>query len=152
MKRIVQKTPLKKVEELQRRRKWYLVDAADQILGRLATRIVLLLRGKTKPDFSPHLDGGDYVIVLNAAKVKVTGKKAKSKKYYRHSGYPEGLKTESWEDLLKRRPELIIQKAVRGMLPKGRIGPGILKRLKVYALSEHPHKVKNLEILKLEIK
>jgi large subunit ribosomal protein L13 len=120
-------------------RQWWLVDASGQTLGRLATRIATLLEGKHKVIYSPHLDTGDHVVVLNAAKVKVTGNKLTQKQYYRHSNYPGGLKQESLATLLERKPELIIERAVKGMLPQNRLGRAMFKKLKVYAGADHPH-------------
>ncbi len=120
-------------------RSWWLVDAADLPLGRLATEVAQILRGKHKPTFTPHIDMGDYVVVVNAADVAVTGAKAEQKRYYRHSGYPGGLTEQSFNQLLESHPERVIEKAVRGMLPKNRLGRQMLKKLKVYAGSDHPH-------------
>lgn len=130
-------------------RKWYIVDAEGAILGRLATRIATYLRGKNKPIFTPNVDTGDFIIVVNADKIKLTGKKLDNKIYYHHSGYPGGLKAESAKDLLKRKPEKIIIDAVWGMLPKGRLGRSLLKKLKVYKGSDHPHQAQNPERLPL---
>lgn len=118
---------------------WYVVDAKDRILGRLATRIATLLRGKHKPIYTPFMDTGDFVIVVNAEKIAVTGKKLIDKMYYHHSLYPNGLKTEQLGKLLARKPEDIIRKAVWGMLPKGSLGRDMIKKLKVYAGDKHPH-------------
>jgi large subunit ribosomal protein L13 len=131
------KTYAVKASEIERR--WWVVDATDQTLGRLATRIATLLEGKHKPTYSPHLDVGDHVVVLNAGKVKVTGDKLAQKVYYRHSNYPGGLKQENLSTLLERKPELVIERAVTGMLPQNRLGRAMFKKLKVYAGSEHPH-------------
>lgn len=120
-------------------RQWYVVDAEGQPLGRLATRIANVLRGKHKPIFSPSLDTGDFVIVINAEKVALTGNKLQQKLYRRHSRYPGGMKTMTYEKLLERRPELAIEKAVKGMLPKNRLGRQQFGKLKVYSGSEHPH-------------
>jgi large subunit ribosomal protein L13 len=120
-------------------RDWYVVDAADQRLGRLATEIAMVLRGKNKPEFTPHMDAGDFVVVVNAEKVVVTGKKSSQKLYRRHSGRPGGMKTETFEHLQGRIPERIIEKAVKGMLPKNNLGRQLFKKLKVYAGAEHPH-------------
>jgi large subunit ribosomal protein L13 len=120
-------------------RDWLVVDAADQTLGRLAARIARLLRGKHKPTYSPHLEMGDYVIVVNAARVRVTGKKLSDKVYYRHSGYPGGLKSVTLGELMATRPTRAIEMAVRGMLPHNRLGRKLLRNLKVYAGPEHPH-------------
>ena len=130
------KTYAVKASEIERH--WLVVDAADQTLGRLATRIATLLEGKHKPTYSPHLDTGDHVVVINAARVKVTGNKLVQKKYYRHSGYPGGLKEESLQALMARKPELVIERAVKGMLPQNRIGRAMIKKLKVYGGSDHP--------------
>jgi large subunit ribosomal protein L13 len=126
-----------KTSEIERN--WYLIDAEGKTLGRLASAVANLLRGKTKPQFTPHLDCGDYVIVINAEKVKVTGKKEHQKVYRRHSGYPHGLKEESLSSLRERRPVAIIERAVRGMIPHTRLGDHQFTNLKVYAGSEHPH-------------
>jgi len=128
-------------------RKWYLVDAEDAILGRLATKIATYLRGKNKAIFTPHIDTGDFIIVVNADRVKLTGKKLEDKIYYRHSGYPGGLKAETAKDRLRRKPEEVIIDAVWGMLPKGRLGRAMIKKLKVYRGHEHPHKAQKPEIL-----
>ena len=120
-------------------RQWWVVDAAGQTLGRLATRIATLLEGKHKVTYSPHLDTGDHVVVINAARIKVTGNKLIQKRYYRHSGYPGGLKEESLQTLLARKPELVVERAVKGMLPQNRLGRAMFKKLKVYSGAEHPH-------------
>ena len=121
------------------KRSWHLVDAKDQILGRLATKIARLLSGKDKVEYVPHLDVGDHVVVVNAKEVAVTGKKEKEKIYYRHSGYPGGLKAETLRELRKRRPEEIIRRAVKGMLPKNKLQKSMLKRLHIFAGKEHPY-------------
>jgi large subunit ribosomal protein L13 len=120
-------------------REWRVVDADGQTLGRLATRIATLLRGKHRVTFSTHIDTGDPVIVLNASKIKVTGRKLQAKQYVRHSGYPGGMRTESLERLLARRPEEVIRRAVRGMVPQNRLGEQMMRKLHVYAGPEHPH-------------
>jgi len=130
-------------------RDWYVVDAEGQTLGRLATRIADTLRGKLKPQYTPHTDTGDFVIVVNAEKISVTGDKREQKRYYRHSGYPGGLKKRSLNDMLERRPEEVIRLAVRGMLPKNRLARKQLTKLKVYAGPEHPHEAQKPQ--KLEI-
>lgn len=122
-------------------RKWHLIDASDKTLGRLATRIASFLMGKHKPIFSPHLDTGDFVVVINADKVHITGNKAKQKLYYRHSGYPGGLKSISLEKMMQTNPTRVIEHAVNGMLPHTRLGASMKKRLKVYAGETHPHPV-----------
>src|SRR5215204_4743955 len=121
-------------------RKWWVVDAKDQPLGRLASRVAAVLRGKHKATFSPHVDGGDFVIVINAARVKVTGHKTTAKMYYRHSRYPGSLKAETFAQAIERHPEVPIEKAVKGMLPKNVLGRQLIAKLKVYPAAEHPHK------------
>lgn len=121
------------------KRDWIVVDAQDKILGRLATQIAMHLRGKHKPEYTPHMDNGDFVVVVNAEKIAVTGKKLQDKKYYRHSGFPGGIKEISLRDQLNKKPEEVIRLAVRGMLPKNRLGRQLLKKLKIYAGPEHPH-------------
>ncbi|MCP4650913.1 MAG: 50S ribosomal protein L13 [PVC group bacterium] len=130
-------------------RKWYLVDADGKILGRLATKIAMILRGKTKPEFTPHVDMGDEVVVINAAKIRVTGKKLKDKKYQSYSGYPSGQKEVNLEVMLAKKPEDVIRLAVRGMLPHNALGRKMLKHLKVYAQNEHPHSAQKTEELKV---
>lgn len=121
------------------RRDWFLVDATDKVLGRLAAEIAYRLRGKHKPEFTPHVDTGDYIVVVNAAKLRVTGNKSLDKKYYRHSGYPGGLKETSFEKLHARFPNRALEKAVKGMLPKGPLGYAMGRKLKVYPGATHPH-------------
>ena len=128
---------------------WYVVDAADMVLGRLATKVASVLRGKNKPYFSPHLDTGDYVIVINAEKIKLTGNKELSKTYQRYSGYPDGLTVTPFKRMLETKPEEIIIKAVKGMLPKNILGRQIIQKLKVYAGSEHPHQAQKPQPLAL---
>ena len=120
-------------------RDWYVIDAQGQTLGRLASRVATLLRGKHKPIYTPHVDCGDYVIVVNAEKIHVTGQKMTQKKYYRHSGYPGGLKEVTLRDQLQKFPDRVIEKAVQGMLPKNRLGRRMFKKLKIYAGPTHPH-------------
>ena len=122
-----------------RERNWLVVDATGKTLGRLATQVADALRGKRKPEYTPHCDVGDFVIVVNAEKVAVTGRKLEEKRYYRHSGYPGGLRSRTLAEMLERRPEEVIRKAVRGMLPRTRLGRAQLRKLKVYAGPEHPH-------------
>jgi large subunit ribosomal protein L13 len=131
------KTYAVKSSEIQR--EWRVIDADGQTLGRLATRIATLLRGKHRVTFSTHIDTGDPVIILNASKIKVTGRKLQAKQYVRHSGYPGGMRTESLERLLARRPEEVIRRAVRGMVPQNRLGEQMMRKLHVYAGAEHPH-------------
>ena len=130
-------------------RKWYIVDAKDQILGRLASKIASVIRGKNKAVFTPNTDTGDFVIVVNAEQVKVTGKRQFLKTYRHHSGYPGGLKTKSFEEAMAKKPEFIIENAVKGMLPKTRLGNQLIKKLKVYAGNEHPHSAQKPEPLNL---
>ncbi len=120
-------------------RDWYVVDATGKTLGRLATEIARRLRGKHKPEFTPHVDTGDYIVVINAEKVHVTGNKAKAKTYYRHTGYPGGLRSMNFEKMIAHAPERVIESAVKGMLPKGPLGRAMYTKLKVYAGAEHPH-------------
>lgn len=135
MKRFKTYTP--KPADIERR--WFVVDAADLPLGRLASNLAPVLSGKRKPGYAAHMDGGDFVIVVNAEKVAVTSNKSRDKIYYRHSGYPGGLKEESFESLIGRRPEAVIERAVRGMLPKTKLGRRMIRKLKVYAGPDHPH-------------
>ena len=127
------------VEEARQQRKWYLVDAEGQTLGRLASRIAAALRGKNNPAFTPHVDCGDFVVVVNAERVRLTGNKLADKMYYRHSGFPGGINEETAAALLARRPEEVIRRAVVGMLPHNRLGRQLATKLKIYAGSEHPH-------------
>lgn len=131
-------------------RKWWVLDAKGQPLGRLASLAAHLLRGKHKASFTPHVDTGDFVIVVNAAEVVVTGDKPNAKKYYRHSGYPGGMTTETFSQLIARRPEVPVEKAVKGMLPKNKLARQMIKKLKVYATAEHPHAAQQPELRKLE--
>jgi large subunit ribosomal protein L13 len=133
-----------------RERNWLVVDASGQTLGRLATQIADTLRGKRKPEYTPHCDVGDFVIVVNAEKIAVTGNKREDKLYHRHSGYPGGLRTRSLADMLERRPEEVIRKAVKGMLPRNRLARQQLRKLKVYAGPDHPHAAQKPEPMELE--
>lgn len=135
------KSYVTKPEDIERR--WWVVDAEGKILGRLASEVAKILRGKHKPYFAPHLDTGDYVIVTNAAKVRVTGKKLDDKVYYRHSGYPGGLRSTTLAEMLKKRPTRVIRLAVWGMLPHNRLGRAMMKKLKVYGEESHPHQAQN---------
>ena len=130
-------------------REWFVVDAQDQVLGRLASQIAHRLRGKHKPEFAPHMDNGDFIVVVNCEKIKVTGKKMTDTKYYRHSGWVGGLKTTQLGDMLADKPARVLTAAVRGMLPKNRLGRAMLKKLKIYAGSEHPHTAQNPQPLTL---
>ncbi|HEY7631215.1 MAG TPA: 50S ribosomal protein L13 [Thermoleophilaceae bacterium] len=133
-----------------RERNWLVVDASGQTLGRLATQIANALRGKRKPEYTPHCDVGDFVIVINAEKVTVTGRKREAKMYYRHSGYPGGLRSRTFNDMLERRPEEIIRLAVKGMLPRTRLGRQQLRKLKVYAGPDHPHAAQQPQPMEVE--
>ena len=137
-----------KANDIERR--WYLVDAEGQTLGRLATRIADTLRGKRKPEYTPHLDTGDFVVVVNADKISVTGKKREQKLYYRHSGYPGGLRARTLAEQLERRPTEVLRKAVKGMLPRNRLANRQITKLKIYAGPEHPHEAQRPEPLPLD--
>jgi large subunit ribosomal protein L13 len=126
-------------------RQWHVVDASDVVLGRLASHVASLLRGKHKPIYAPHVDTGDFVIVVNARNVAISGNKLEHKRAYRHSGYPGGLRSVTYRDLLERRPERVVEKAVRGMLPKNSLGRKMYSKLKVYAGPEHPHRAQQPE-------
>jgi large subunit ribosomal protein L13 len=147
---IINKTYSPKPGDIQR--SWFVVDASDLPLGRLASEVATLLRGKHKPTYAPHVDGGDFIIVVNAEKVAVTSDKSQSKIYYRHSGYPGGIKAETFERLRERRPEAIIERAVNGMLPKNKLGRQMGRKLKVYAGPDHPHTAQKPEALVLDIR
>lgn len=131
-------------------REWFVVDAENQTLGRLASRIAPILRGKHKPTFTPHLDCGDFVVIVNADKVRVTGRKLDQKLYYRHSGYPGGLKSTSLRDQLENHPERVLQSAIKGMLPKNKLGRRMIRKLKVYAGDSHPHQAQQPKPLDLQ--
>ncbi len=133
---------LKKSDALAQRQ-WYIIDAGGKVLGRLASEAARILRGKQKPNFTPHVDGGDFVIVVNASGVRLTGNKLAQKVYYRHSGYPGGLRVTSAEKKLGTSSDTVVRLAVKGMLPKNRLGRGLLRKLKVYSGSEHPHQAQN---------
>jgi large subunit ribosomal protein L13 len=133
-----------------RQRDWYVVDAEGQTLGRLATRIADTLRGKRKPEYTPHVDTGDFVVVVNAEKIAVTGDKRESKRYYRHSGYPGGIRSRTLGEMLDRTPEEVIRRAVKGMLPRNRLGRAQLRKLKVYAGPQHPHAAQQPQPLEIE--
>ena len=131
-------------------RKWYVVDATDMTLGRLASQVAAILRGKNKPEFTPFMDMGDYVIVVNASKIKLTGKKLEQKVYSTHTGQPGGLKEIKYKELMQKKPELAFKVAVKGMLPKNTLGREMIKKLKVYSGSEHAHQAQKPEVLKIE--
>lgn len=130
-------------------KKWFLVDAQDQVLGRLATKVARIIRGKNKAIFTPNSDTGDFVVIVNADKVKLTGKRATLKTYSHHSGYPGGLKTKSLREVMANKPEFVVQNAVQGMLPKNRLGKQLIKKLKVYSGSVHPHAAQKPESVNL---
>lgn len=138
---------MQKPEEVKR--KWYIIDADGLILGRLATKIASMLRGKTKPEFTPHVDMADEIVIINAAKICVTGKKTNDKKYQSYSGYPSGRKEINLKKLLETKPEEVIRKAVKGMLPNNTVGRSMMKKLKIYESNEHPHKAQNPQELKI---
>lgn len=142
------KTPLPSVDSLDRQ--WYLVDAENQTLGRLASEVASVLRGKNKPTYTPHLDTGDFVIVINADKIRVSGNKPTQKLYRRHSGRPGGMKTETFAHLQARIPERIVEKAIKGMLPHNALGRQLFRKLKVYKGSEHPHAAQQPQVLALD--
>lgn len=131
-------------------RKWYVVDATDMILGRFATEVASILRGKHKPTFTPHVDCGDYVIIVNAEKIAFTGNKLEDKNYYRHSGYPGGLKTRNLKTMLEKQPEKVLESAIKGMLPKNTLGRNMYRKLFVYSGAEHPHQAQKPEVLNLK--
>ncbi len=131
------------------KRDWYIIDAEGKTLGRMAAEIAHRLRGKHKPEYTPHVDTGDYIVVINAEKVRVTGKKATDKMYHRHTGYPGGLKSISFGDLIQKAPERPIQSAVKGMLPKGPLGRVMFQKMKVYAGASHPHEAQQPQVLSL---
>lgn len=141
------KTYTPKPEDIQR--EWYVVDAKDKTLGRLASQIAVILRGKHKPIYAPHVDVGDFVIVINAEKIRVTGRKLDDKMYYRHSGYPGGLTEITLRKQLATHPDRVIQSAVRGMLPKNKLGRAMIKKMKVYSGSSHPHEAQQPKVLDL---
>ncbi len=128
---------------------WYLVDATDKVLGRLATQIATRLRGKHKPEYTPHVDTGDHIVIVNAAKIRVTGDKINQKKYYRHSGYPGGIKETALSDELENNPERVIERAVKGMLPKNSLGRAMFRKLRVYAGPDHSHQAQQPKALEI---
>lgn len=141
------KTFSAKSHEVQR--EWYVVDATDKVLGRLATEIARRLRGKHKPEFTPHVDTGDYIVVTNVEKIRVTGNKAEDKMYYRHTGFPGGIYETSFAKMQQRFPGRVLEKAVKGMLPKGPLGYAMIKKLKVYGGQEHPHSAQQPKVLEV---
>ncbi|MEA1903240.1 MAG: 50S ribosomal protein L13 [Actinomycetota bacterium] len=146
----INKTYSPKPSEIERA--WHVVDATDLPLGRLASEVAQILRGKHKPMYAPHMDTGDFVVIVNAEKVAVTSNKSQSKIYYRHSGYPGGIKAETFDSLRERRPEAIIERAIKGMLPKNKLGRQMARKLKVYAGPDHPHEAQKPEALDLGIR
>jgi len=136
-------------KEEDQKKCWYVLDAQNEVLGRLASKAAVILRGKTKPEFTPHIDTGDFVIIINAAKVRMTGRKFQQKLYYHHSGYPGALKVVAAHKMIKEKPEEVIRKAVRGMLPKNRLGRQLFRKLKVYAGADHPHQAQKPQLLRL---
>lgn len=144
------KTYYAKPNEVER--EWVLIDAEDQVLGRVATKAAHILKGKHKPQYTPHVDTGDFVVIINADKIRVTGVKATDKEYYRHSGYPGGLKCETFAEAMEKHPERVIEHAVKGMLPKNTLGRAMAKKLKVYAGAEHPHMAQKPREIKMEDK
>ena len=148
-KRTTQRTFHANVEDVDK--KWFVVDADGMVLGRLAANVARILRGKHKPIFSPHMDNGDFVIIINAGKVRLTGKREEQKSYFTYSGYPGGGKTRMFKDLIKTNPQYVIEHAVRGMLPHNRLGRRIIKKLKVYSEAAHPHEAQKPEALKFEL-
>jgi large subunit ribosomal protein L13 len=143
------KTYTPTASNIETERKWYVVDATDMILGRLAARVAHILRGKHKSTFAPHIDTGDFVIVLNADKIRVTGDRLDTKHYYRHSQYPGGLRENSLRQMIEKHPDRVIEIAVKGMLPRNRLGHKMIKKLKVYAGSAHPHAAQKPEVLEI---
>jgi large subunit ribosomal protein L13 len=131
------------------KREWFVVDASDKVLGRLASKIAHRLRGKHKPEYTPHVDTGDYIVVVNAEKIAVTGNKANAKTYYHHTGHPGGIKEISYKDMLEKNPTRIIEKAVKGMLPRNKLGRAMFSKLKVYAGTEHRHEAQQPKVLEI---
>ena len=144
------KTFSAKKEEVKR--DWLLVNASGETLGRLATKVAMILRGKHKPIYTPHVDTGDFVVIINAEKINLTGKKMENKRYYHHTGYPGGIKSITVKDLLKKEPQSVIKFAVKGMLPKNPLGRMMIKKLKVYSGEEHPHQAQNPKQIKISEK
>lgn len=147
-----QKTYRTRPVDIEATRRWWLIDAEGQTLGRLATQVATLLRGKHKPIFTPHLDTGDYVVIVNCEKITVSGNRQEQKRYYRHSGYPGGLHSRSLREMMARRPERVIELAVRGMLPSNALGRRMLRKLRVYTGPAHPHAAQGPAVYKLEQK
>ncbi len=131
-------------------REWFVIDAEDQVLGRVATKVAQILKGKHKPQYTPHVDTGDFVIIINADKIRMTGTKAAQKTYYRHSGFPGGLRAESFAEAMEKHPERVLEHAIKGMLPKNTLGRAMGKKLKVYAGPEHPHAAQQPRKIEME--
>jgi large subunit ribosomal protein L13 len=144
------KNPTRSISEAEVVRQWFITDARDKVLGRLASHVATILRGKHKPTFTPHVDGGDFVVVVNAKQVRLTGRKLDQKEYIRHSGYPGGLRTDTARYLLEKHPDRVLRAAVKGMLPKGPLGRRMLSKLKVYPGSEHPHSAQKPTALEIK--
>lgn len=143
----MERTPVARKEQIKRN--WYVIDAEGKVLGRLASRVAEILMGKHKPIYTPNVDTGDFVVIINAGKIKVTGKKLLDKVYYRHSGYLGGLKKETLFSLISRKPEVVIKLAVKGMLPKNNLGRKMIKKLKIYKGAEHPHSAQKPEVIEI---
>jgi len=143
------KNPTRSISEADVVRQWFVADAGDQVLGRFASRVASILRGKHKRTFTPHVDGGDFVVVVNAGQIRLTGRKLQRKEYIRHSGYPGGLRTDTAEQVLQRHPDRVVRDAVKGMLPKGPLGRRMLRKLKVYPGAEHPHAAQKPAVLEI---
>lgn len=139
------RTPTVSPAQIEESRKWYLIDAEGMVVGRLATTVAQLLKGKHKPIYTPHLDTGDFVVVINADRVRLSGRKAYQKEYFHHTGYPGGGKTETFNEVMSSKPERVLERAIRGMLPHNRLGRKMFKKVKIYAGSDHPHKAQKPE-------
>ena len=144
------KNPTRSISEAEVERHWFVADAGDQVLGRFASRVATILRGKHKPTFTPHVDGGDFVVVVNAGRVRLTGRKLQRKEYVRHSGYPGGIRVDTAQQVLERHPDRVVRAAVRGMLPKGPLGRQMLRKLKVYPGADHPHSAQKPTVLEIK--
>jgi large subunit ribosomal protein L13 len=144
------KNPTRSISEAEVVRHWFVADAGDQVLGRFASRVATILRGKHKPTFTPHVDGGDFVVVVNAGRVRLTGRKLQRKEYVRHSGYPGGIRVDTAQQVLERHPDRVVRAAVRGMLPKGPLGRQMLRKLKVYPGADHPHSAQKPTVLEIK--
>lgn len=142
-------TPTPRSEQIEAARKWYVVDAEGQVLGRLATKVASVLKGKHKPMYMPHLDTGDFVVIINAEKIRLTGRKAEQKEYFHHTGYPGGGRMETYKEVMESKPEFVLEHAIKGMLPHNRLGRQMFKKVKIYAGSEHPHGAQLPEVLEV---